>query len=307
MAEGLASKTDMEVTVEAEIAEKEDTLSEEFSAFSAILVSLGIEKEVKKIIIPKSIEEAVRRIKGDLSYKADREHQEVCAKVLESNDGAIMLFSPILFSPALVQIRWLTYLHEVLHIYTKTVFRPIETESPSIRWYLTNLYILYDEYFANRKSFEMADQMFEEKTEPYRKHMRGQLYHLKTLRRKDSFYYTLKKEIAQYSQHGDLRLFLKRIDPTWDQAVKAIVYSYAFIDYKERNKRLDKFLGTAAFINAETEALIQFFRLKYKEGNFDLHEGLAIMKAFTQNFGMTWRDLNDGYKCYGYKCYVHQI
>jgi hypothetical protein len=293
----------MEVTIEAEIAEQKDTLSKEFSTFSEILVSLGIEGKVKQVIIPKDIAETVREIEGDLSYEAEREHQHVIAKVLHSDDGAIMLFSPVLFSPIIVQLRWLTYLHEIIHIYTKTVFTPIETESPSIRWYLTNLYILYDEYYANRKSLEMADRMFEEKTGPYNRHLRGFIGHLRALRKQDSFYNPLKKEIVDYSQHGDIRLFLSRIDSTWDQATKTIVYSYAFIDYKERNKRLEKYLRGAAFINAYTEALIELFRLKYRDNNFDLHEGLDAMKDFTLNFGMAWQDMENGF----YNCYVHHI
>lgn len=293
----------MEITIEAEIAEKEDAILEEFSTFSAILVSLGIERNVKQIIIPNSIEETVRKIECDPSYKTDREHQNVIAKVLHSDDGAIMLFSPLLFSQTIAQIRWLTYFHEIMHVYTKTKFTPIETESPSIRWYLTNLYILYDEYYANRKSLEIAESMFSEKSDAYKQHVRGFVFHLKALRNQEYFYCPLRNEVSQYSQHGDLRFFLSRIDPIWDQATKTIVYSYAFIDYKKRNGQLEKYLSGSDFVNAETTALIEFFRLKYKDGNFDLHGGIEIMKAFTFNFGMTWDDMDNGY----YNCYVHHI
>lgn len=293
----------MNLIIEAEVEEERDVILREVSLFKEMLARLGVETTIEQVIIPVDIEDAARRIQGDTSSKIRREHQEVAARVVNSANGVTMLFNPLLFFRGATQIRWLTYLHEMLHVFTKTVFPPIETDSPSVRWYLMNLYILYDEYYANRKSLEMAETLFTQKSDVYKRHLRGYLGHYRALRDEGIYYLPLKQEICLYRQHSDIRLFLSRIQPIWDQGAKAIVYSYAFADYMARSKRLEGVLSCSKFVNSRTVALIDFFRLEYGGAAFDLFPGLQKMKEFALNFGMRWEDMENG--CYD--CHIYDI
>ena len=156
------------------------------------------------------------------------------------------------------------------------------------------MYILYDEYYANRKSFEIVDEIAKPKTLIYRRFINFTFFgHVNSLL-KDNYYLRIKEQIAGFRSHGDVRYFLNQVNPCFDEVSKDIVYAYSFIDHFFRLKKVEPLLHKSTMVNENTMALIDFYRQKYVLDDLDLNDGLAIMQDYMTNFGIIFRDIPEG-------------
>ena len=165
--------------------------------------------------------------------------------------------------------------------------------------YLTNLYTLFDEYDANRKSYELVEEFFPDTSPRYKFSHRVHLKSfIKSLLDNKKYYDKICWEISRFRFHAKIDFFCKRINSYFDEVSKSIVYIYSYIDHWDKLQRLQPLLLQSKFINKKTMDLIDFFRSKFDENNPNLLDGDLIISNFMENFGMRFEDTQEGLDCH---------
>jgi hypothetical protein len=221
--------------------------------------------------------------------------QLAIAKTLHLEAGNVIIFSPYLYTDFFDnQVRTSIYLHELFHCINEERFVSYSGTSRSHRFYLSNLIILFDEYYANRKSFEILHTIYESKSHKYKKWIYGGLKgHVQTLL--DSIYYeTLKNEIFKFRIHDTGEVFWENCLNSIDEPLKSMVYVYSIVDSQSPLERVEPMLKRSRFINDNTSNLIGYFRTKYMAGDFDLNDGAELMKAALMSYGLKFEDTEQG-------------
>lgn len=294
----------MDIIIEIGNDEQKELIKLELSIIEMFLDRNSDKKILDKIIVPEAFDDKVNELRKTTSYKSARERQVAVAKYINCDEGRILLFSSGLYVSDLdSQVRGLIYIHEAIHVITKEHLPEISVSSPSEWRYLTNLHISYDEYFANRLSLEFTDDFYDNKSTNFKRNINAGLRdYLKSLR--DNYFYNeIRSEIKKFRSHGNVTRYLESIDRYFDQALKAVIYSFAFIDSMQKFKKAEKLILGTPFVDEKTMSLIDFFRKLYCDRDFkSINLGKQLMVDFMTNFGMRFED--DGY---GEYCYVLDI
>jgi hypothetical protein len=292
----------MDIFVEIGTEDQKELIKSELLLIETILDICQSLAKVKQVIVPQNFDAKIDELLNTNSlYKSQRETQVAVAKVLKFDDGITIIINPLLYTIGYDgQIRLLIYIHETFHAINGDRFPIIQSQSPSDRRNLSNLNVMYDEYCAVRISLEIVEKNFLSKSQLYKRHVSAAFKsQIRALINEKIYYEKIKREILRF------RLFLTNIEQhlevvgsIFDQAIKDIAYSYAYIDYKPRNKRFEPILLKSKFINNNSRLLIEFIRSKYQDNDFDLIGGLNLMANVMTNFGLKFEDIPTGEYCH---------
>lgn len=288
----------MEILVEIGTSEQQRSINGEFKIIGKISNSLN-PTLIEKIIVPCDFSKTVNQIQNISSFKSDRgQEQIVIAKTIELKNSCIFVFSPILYTGGWDnQTRMSIYLHETMHAINYRTFPKSIAKSPSYNRLFAHLYTLYDEYYANRKSFEIIDCVYPNKSKIFDDFIRGNFKSFLQSLNDDRHYEKIKSEINLFRIHGNKDLFLIKVPDIFDAAAKTIVYIYSYIDHFDFVKNQKNLINKSNFINKKTKSLIDFFRSKYLKDEIDLLSGINLMEDFLTNFGMRFEDRESGEDC----------
>ena len=144
------------------------------------------------------------------------------------------------------------------------------------------------------------DEMFPSKSPLYKRTLSSAFKsQAKCLLDNRIYYDKIRSEILKFRVYiADISGFLCTWQRIADQAIKDVVYCYAYMDYIPRNKRFEPILQKSKFINMKTFSLIEFIRTKYSNNEFDLIEGLPLIRDFMTNFGVKFEDVPGGEYCH---------
>lgn len=288
----------MEILVEIGTSEQQRSINGEFKIIGKISNSLN-PTLIEKIIVPCDFSKTVNQIQNISSFKSDRgQEQIVIAKTIELKNSCIFVFSPILYTEGWdYQTRMSIYLHETMHAINYRTFPKSIAKSPSYNRLFAHLYTLYDEYYANRKSFEIIDCVYPNKSKIFDDFIRGNFKSFLQSLNDNRYYEKIKSEINLFRIHGNKDLFLIKVPDIFDAAAKTIVYIYSYIDHYDFVKNQKNLINKSNFINKKTKSLIDFFRSKYLKDEIDLLSGINLMEDFLTNFGMRFEDRESGEDC----------
>jgi len=289
----------LEILVEIGTSEQQRSINGEFKIIGKISNSLN-PALIEKIIVPCDFRKTVNQIQNISSFKSDRgQKQNVIAKTIELNDSCVLIFSPILYTEGWDnQTRMSIYLHETMHAINYRTFPKSIAKSPSYNRLFANLYTLYDEYYVNRRSFEIIDCGYPNKSKIFDDFIRGNFKSFLQSLNDNRYYEKIKSEINLFRIHRNKDLFLKEVSDIFDAAAKTIVYIYSYIDHFDFAKSQENLINKSNFINKKTKYLINFYRSKYLKDEFDLISGVDLMEDFLTNFGMKFEDRKVGEHCY---------
>ena len=190
-------------------------------------------------------------------------------------------------------VRCFVFFHEVMHLINKRTFPSISNHSISAQNYLHHLYHLYDEYFADRSAYLIAETIFSIPTEQWKQFTNNVvLDYLKTANDPE-YYNQIVGEIERFPEHSSVDTFLNRVSPTIE--VVSITTAHAFSRYHhdlENLKHLE--IPSTKFVNQKTLALMEYFNDKFKQKNKDLNDGVNIMTQYMTNFGIKFEDRPPG-------------
>ena len=163
----------MEITIEVGTEEQKRIISEELSFIPELCLQLEDPPEITGIWVPRDFDTTVNSLQGTTHYVSLREHHAIAKNVIQPH-GTALVFSPLLFTEAYDNhIRMQIYLHEFWHTINKNRFPDIPQNSLADHEYKQNLYILFDEYSANRKSFELTEKIFQITSKRYKRFTRN--------------------------------------------------------------------------------------------------------------------------------------
>lgn len=288
----------MKIIVEIGTEEQKKLIEKELSVVNAISSHFEAPPKIAQIIVPTNFDDKVNESQGSNNYKSLRGHFAV-AKNIFTNDGVCLIFSKHLFTNDHDNLTRLQIIfHEYVHAVNKDRFPAIETESASKKSYLMHLYALFDEYDANRKSFEVVGELFPDVSHRYKFNNNNHLkYFIKSLLDSNKTK-KLREEISKFRLHADVNLFLGNIEPIFDELSMSIIYSFAYIDSKDKLKKVEPLLFKSDFINSKTEELICFYREKFNNGDPYLFDGVRLIEKFMKNFGIRLEDTSQGLYCH---------
>ena len=291
----------MDIIVEIGTEERKKLIRKELlSAIKIISRYFGSSPPITQIIVAEDFERKVNDILGKEHYKSQRGGHSVIAKNIPTEDGIILLFSKELYTELHDnQTRLQTYIHEFIHAFNKLRFPKISEDPTAANIYFENIYILFDEYDANRKSFKITEKVYPQLSHCYKSNHALNLKAFIKIICDDSFHLKkLRKEIVKFRSHNNVDLFLERTKDLVDEVSKSIIYVYSYLDHNYKLKKNKALLEKSYFINDKTIALIDFFRLKYGKEDNNLFNGRKIIEDFMTNFGFRFEDTPKGCNFY---------
>ncbi|MEK6647633.1 MAG: hypothetical protein AABY84_13260 [Candidatus Firestonebacteria bacterium] len=290
----------MDILVEIGSEQQKEQVRKELELVQSVYSSFKLQIPLQKIIIPEDFDATVNALQDSKDYCSRREEHIAVAKNIIKADGIFLVFSKDLFTKLHDNFtRLQMYLHELLHAYNVHRKPELRKESLCEYQYLLNLYILFDEYYANRKSFEIIAELFPKTSFRYKRnnycHLKG---FIKAINADNVCHKNLCSKINEFRSHGNIDTFLKSLNPLFAQISKSIVYIYSYIDCTNKGTKFEPLILKSKFVNEKTLKLIKFFRFKYGNNNFDLFDGKLLMEDFMKNFGMQFEDTSNGLYCH---------
>jgi hypothetical protein len=296
----------LDIIVEIGTDEQKKIIENELFILIAISEILDPPAPIKSIIVANDFDRTVNDLQQTQNYCSSRGEHLAVAKNVYTKDGIHLVFSAFLFTNEQDNItRFNIYLHEFLHAYNSLRFPSLITESKTEYQYLTNLYILYDEYDVDRKSLQIVDRFLEFnkiKNTKYdqlhrlstRKHIKGFIKIINN----EKYYNNICFQISSFRFHRNVIKFLDAINPLFDEISKSIIHTYSYIDFFPKLYRIFPLINKSKFVNDKTITLTEYFRKKFDDNEPDLLDGIELIKRFMENFGMRFEDTKNGLYCH---------
>jgi len=250
------------------------------------------------IWVPEDFDATINELQETDNYRSER-CQIAVAKNVYVGDETALVFSKELFTDLHDNhTRAQIILHEFSHTINRQIFPKLLKESPSNHEYAKNIYILFDEYWANRKSFEITDKIYPKTSERYQNLVRSSVEgFLGDILNADEEYLKIKKEIRSFRVHGDVIHFMYSIAEYYDTIAKAVTYFFSYIHHFTHYSHLVGNLPAKPFATESALDLGEFFKAKYENNDTALFDGLKYMEKFMCQFGLHFKDVNGDAYC----------
>ncbi len=289
----------MEIVVEIGTHETQEAIHQELTLLSSIVsLSNGV-LNISKVIVPLDFDVAVNELQNTKDYRADKDRDVVAlARNINLGDSFAIVLSPFLYTASHDwQTRLYIALHEIKHVYNNKLFPNISLVTGSKRIYTNNLYILFDEYVANRWALETLDGVIPEKSPVWNTFIKSFAKSFSLLICDNKYYENIKNEVEAFRQHSDIEYFQSKIRRSFYSVAMSIVHALSISDHNPSILHPIT-LEKSHFVNEKTLALMSFFKEKYQNEIFDIHTDLNLIIDFMTNFGMRFEDIPDGIYCH---------
>jgi len=285
----------LEIIVEVGTEQQKELIYQELSIIRMITDALEPPPKITQVIVPTDFHKAVNTLQNTIHYKSERGNLAI-AKNIPQENGVAIVFSPLLYTDGFDNhTRLQIYTHEFYHVVSKSFFPQIPQDSRSDFIYFSNIYTLFDEYYANRKSYELTEQVYKELSHLYKKsnatHLKG---FIQSVLGNCAYYIKIREEISKFRFHANVETFLKNSDNSFDAASKSLVYIYSYFDHNPKTKRLEPLLERSHFFDEQTKLLMQYLRNKYEENDFKLFSARELIENFMMKFGIKFEDMENG-------------
>jgi hypothetical protein len=268
--------------------------------------SLNLSLNISHVLVPLDFEAKVRELTGRDDYKFQRGSGDakltVMAKTLEDENGVVIVISPWLYVPDPAplfdtMVRSFILSHELAHVMNKKRLPKVAQESSAVGSYLGNLYYMFDEYFADRFSYQLTEKIFTP-TEAWKKFNDNNVLGYINPESHPLYYAEIKSEIEKFRLHGDVGLFMKRTKEAVSNV--SVLMTHGFAAYHQHQAEHTSLqIPITAFVNEKTFALMDYFKKKYKKGETDLHDGIDQISNYLTNFGLRFEERPNN-KLYAY-------
>ena len=280
----------MEIIIEYGDNVLQQKILRELSVVARIIERLTPALEIKKIIVPADYLEKIHAIQ-QIRYEPSSRGIKAVAKMVELLDNYIMVVSPELYAGHYdIYQRFFVYLHEINHALNRELIQEIPSHSISEFIYYTNLNSLFDEYVANREALRVIEKVFEEDWEKISCTIERDLNAFICVLQDERFMEDLEEKLDQFKIHADVLKFLQNIRKDFSEISLSIVFIFSIMDHFPQSEHHKQAAQASEFVNEQTLALMDYFRQKYEQRDFDLRDGLHYMDDFMTNFGTRFDD-----------------
>lgn len=294
----------MKISVEIGNSNQRKEITDELGIIGEAARHATMAFRIQEIIVPKDFDAKVTELQGTKDFRSIPGAEPV-AKSIFHEKGYFLLFHPNLFTKHYDnQVRFSIYWHEFTLIVNKGRF-PVLTRHKLDRYanYFMNLYQLFDQYDAARKSFEFRDAIVKnalgtELSEIARADLENSLMgNLALINNKPEYYDWIKFQQEEFKKYKNVSQFLSQIQGKISQLSFSIIFAYATMDHYEYLREKEQLISEAPMLDNNTRVFLEYFRLKYEEGSADLSDGIDIMEAFWANFGIRFVDGAQSLQC----------
>ncbi len=290
----------MQIRVEIGSQEQQQEITNELGMLGEASRHYTMAFRIKEIVVPEDFDATVSSMQG--APYASTPGMEPTSRAIFTPEGYVLLFHRTLYSAAYDNhVRYAIYWHEFTLLVNRGHF-PVLMRHKLDRYanYFVNLYQLYDQYTAARKSFAFRDaiirEVLNEELSPLAKEdlERSLMGSLGIIRNKTEYYDWIRFQIMEFREHGKVADFLEQVRGKIAQLSYSIIFAYATMDHYEELRDRESLIAEAPMLNNNTRAFLEYLRLKFQEDSVDLTDGLDLMEAFWANFGIRF---TDGEKC----------
>ncbi len=295
----------MKIAVEIKSGKHQQGILAELSMLGEAAKRVPLIFPLDRILVPDDFDAAVNTLEKNAHFRSTPGLEPV-SRAVHTPSGYVLLFHPKLYTQWYDdQVRFCIYWHE----FTKLVNRGrfpllLRRERPdSFANYFMNLYALYGEYEASRRSFEFRDALVHEvyKT-PLSQRARQDLEHslagnIRLLTNRGEYYDWIRFQISEYQNHNNSHMFLQNVREKVTQLSFSLIYAYATMDHYPEYRSREEALAEAPMLNKHTRDFLEYFRLAHTHGTTDLMAGIHLMEALWANFGFRFVDEADGVRC----------
>lgn len=291
----------MEIIIEIGTQEEKELIAQELKLFEIIPQQFDPPLNLTRIIIAENIDERVNELQGTAYFKSEKGLRDnsvyTIGKIIKDGDGYAIVVSPILYTESYdTLVRYFILIHELVHVVNKRKFPRIPTDSYVSGLYTNNLYVLYDEYYADRMAYHICDILFPEKSQFWIRHLDQEANGFIKLLTDSNYYEAIKSEIDSFRSHANVEEFLLKIHPYYDVVSIVLSHTYALL-HQFSEKISEAKLSKSRFVNEKTNNLMEYFSLKFTEGAFELEDGTGLIIDFMTNFGVKFEPREFGGYC----------
>lgn len=288
----------MKIVIEIGTEEQKELIANEVGIVKEICEGMPDPPPICGIWVPENFDKTVNELQGTSNYISERGHIAV-AKNVHVGDETALVFSGMLFTDDHDNhTRMQIILHEFYHTINREVFPELPKDSPATYEYLQNLYILFDEYWANRKSFEITEKIYPNLSARYKKLTRNSVTgFLRDITKSEKDFEHIKVEIQKFRYHGDVIRFMQSTHNNFDMIAKSLIYFFSYVHHYPNYLRLLKFLSKTKCVTDSALSLGVFFKQKYEQNEVDIFEGLIYLQTFMEKFGVRFEDKDGGLYC----------
>ena len=281
----------MKIVIEIGTEEQKRLIKDELSIIEGICEMMDGQVPICGIWVTENFDITVNELQGTCDYVSKRGHQAV-GKNIHIGGKTALVFSRELYTDWHdSQTRMQFMIHELYHAVNREIFPQIPKESPSAQEYLSNLYVLYDDYWANRKSFEMVNLVCPEKSLIYnelvKKCINGFSEFISNTHQQ---YNTLKVEIESFRHHRDLNIFIYNTRNIFDSISKATVYLFSYIHHFKEYHSIIDVIEKSQFGHKSIMSIGNIFKNNYDVGSTDVSEGLSHLMEYMEKFAIKLED-----------------
>lgn len=284
----------MEINIEIGSSEQKELIASEFEFVRDLCEQFESPPSICGIWVADDFDKTVNELQGTNNYTSNRGHVAI-AKNVYVGDETALVFSKILFTEFHDNHTRLQFiLHELCHTLNKMNFPKTEGQ-PAYVEYLSYLYTLFDEYWANRWSFEITEQVFGNVSPLYKKLTRSSTFgFLRGIIEIENDYSHIKSEIFKFRFHGNVVLFMGNIRRSVDEILKSLVYFYSYFHHYKKYSKLESFIDVSTDAGKKGKLLVEFFRQKYENNDVNIFDGILIIEELLKCFGFQYEDQDGG-------------
>ena len=289
----------MKIVIEIGTEAQKELIANELNVVKVFCENMPDPPSICEIWVPENFDQKVNELQGSNDYISNRGDNIAVAKNIYIGNETALVFSRELFTDIHDnQTRMQMILHEFYHTINRKVFPELPKGSPATHDYLQILYLLFDEYWANRKSFEVTAEIYPNPSSRHKKltHF-SVISHLRGISNSEDDYEYIKIEIQKFRTHGDVTLFLQNTRDKFDMFSKSLIYFFSYIHHYRIYSRLLRFLSTVKLITESALSLGDYFKRKYEQNEVNIFGGLVFLQEFMENFGVRFEDREEGLSC----------
>jgi hypothetical protein len=222
---------------------------------------------------------------------------DVVGKIIYGHDKTIsIVFSNSIFSNFFdYQTRSFIYLHELAHVVNKLRLTPKKTESYSDDFYTSHLFRMFDDYWSDRLSYSICENVFTEKTQLWIDTFNNEISGFIKILESIDYYNQIKNEIIKFRKHANVNLFIDNISYIVD--LIPIITSHLFAKF-DQYPDLVKPEIKSKFLNQRTLLLMSFFNNKYGNAEKNLEDGCLLIRNYLELFGILFEEIPTGPYCH---------
>jgi acyl carrier protein len=292
----------MEIIIEIGTDEQKLLIEQELRTIELVANEIKPPVELKQIIVPSNFQAKINNLESIDTYKSTRglgvTSIDVVGRIVKLKDGFGIVLAPSLYTEHHdSQTRLFITLHEFYHLINKRDFLPIPSDPYVTSLYSHNLYCLYDEYSSDRFAFGMVDELFPVKSDYWNAFLTTDVQGFIEIITDLGYYNHIRAEISAFRNHANVDLFFKNTQHHFDEMAITLTHTFS-LAHHHPDKISHETLLKSIFVNDKTVALMDYFRTKTERRESNLDDGMKLIIAFMENFGVRFEQRDYGGYCH---------